>query len=153
MAPRSPFSEAFRALRTSINLADAHWANGDIFFEQEHTAAAIAATGVPVFVWKDEPLEGISSSRSRTMLVTSALGGAGKTTVTYNLGVAFAQQGARVLLIDGDLRNPDLHRLFSTPVAPGLSEACGNPASTEMAGIAQHSSTTYAIPAPCREGT
>src|SRR5580704_7227868 len=83
------------------------------------------------------------------MLVTSALGGAGKTTVTYNLGVAFAQQGARVLLIDGDLRNPDLHRLFSTPVAPGLSEACGNPTSTEMAGIAQHSSlpTLFLLPA------
>jgi succinoglycan biosynthesis transport protein ExoP len=149
MAPRSPFSEAFRALRTSINLADVHWANGGVFFKREHTAAAIAATGVPVFVWKDEPLEGISSSRSRTMLVTSALGGAGKTTVTYNLGVAFAQQGARVLLIDGDLRNPDLHRLFSTPVAPGLSEACGNPTSTEMAGIAQHSSlpTLFLLPA------
>jgi succinoglycan biosynthesis transport protein ExoP len=149
VAPRSPFSEAFRALRTSINLADARWTNCNTFFEQEHTAAAIAATGVPVFFWKNEPHEAISPTRCRTLLVTSALGGAGKSTVTYNLGVAFAQQGARVLLIDGDLRNPDLHRLFSTALTPGLSEACCNSASTEISGIVQHSSipTLFILPA------
>ena len=148
-SPRSPFSEAFRALRTSINLAGGRWSNGNIFASQEQTAAAIAATGVPVFVWKDESPETISSPRSRTMLVTSALGGAGKTTVAYNLGVAFAQQGARVLLVDGDLRHPDLHKLFSASVAPGLSEACANPASPEIGGIVQHSSlpTLFMLPA------
>jgi len=148
-APRSPFSEAFRALRTSINLTDVRWASPSIFFKKEHTADAIAAIGVPVFVWKDESPEAASPTQSRTMLVTSALGGAGKTTITYNLGVAFAQQGARVLLIDGDVRNPDLHKLFSTPVSPGLSEACGNSASTEIAGIVQHSSlpTLFVLPA------
>ena len=150
-APCSPFSEAFRALRTSINLADVRWANSNIFSTQEHAAAAIAATGVPVFVWKDESLEAISSTRSRTMLVTSALGGAGKTTVTYNLGVAFAQQGARVLLIDGDLRNPDLHMLFCAPLAPGLSEACRNPASTDIFGIVQHSSLSSLFMLPAGE--
>jgi capsular exopolysaccharide synthesis family protein len=147
-APRSPFSEAFRALRTSINLSDGRWAKAT-FSAQEHTVAAIAATGIPVFVWKDESLEAIAPTRSRTMLVTSALGGAGKTTVAYNLGVAFAQQGARVLLIDGDLRHPDLHKLFSTSVTPGLSEACDNPGSTEVCGVVQHSSlpTLFMLPA------
>ena len=147
-APRSPFSEAFRALRTSINLSDGRWAKAT-FSAQEHTVAAIAATGIPVFVWKDESLEAIPPTRSRTMLVTSALGGAGKTTVAYNLGVAFAQQGARVLLIDGDLRHPDLHKLFSTSVTPGLSEACDNPGSTEVCGIVQHPSlpTLFMLPA------
>jgi polysaccharide biosynthesis transport protein len=147
-APCSPFSEAFRAVRTSINLTDSRWANRNVF-SKLGTAAAIAATGIPVFVWKDESSEAISPTRSRTMLVTSALGGAGKTTVTYNLGIAFAQQGARVLLIDGDLRNPDLHRLFSAAVAPGLSEACGNPAATEIPGIVQHASvpTLFMLPA------
>jgi polysaccharide biosynthesis transport protein len=139
-APRSPFSEAFRALRTSISLSDGRWAKGSTFSAQEHTVAAIAATGIPVFVWKDDSPEAVPPTRSRTMLVTSALGGAGKTTVAYNLGVAFAQQGARVLLIDGDLRHPDLHKLFSTSVAPGLSEACDDPGSTEIRGIVQHSS-------------
>jgi polysaccharide biosynthesis transport protein len=111
-SPRSPFSEAFRALRTSINLS-------------------------------------LGPSQARTIVVTSALGGAGKTTITYNLGVAFAQQGARVLLIDGDIRNPDLHRLFSIPVAPGLTEACCNAERTNVVDVVQHSSipSLFMIPA------
>jgi len=139
-APRSPFSEAFRALRTSINLADPHSEISDTLVEQDHTAAAIAAIGVPVFVWNDESLEAISPTRARTMLVTSAMKAAGKTTVTYNLGVAFAQQGSRVLLIDGNVRNPGLHRLFSCHVGPGLSEACRRPGASEISGIIQHPS-------------
>ena len=147
--PDSPFSEAFRALRTSINLTDLRWANGNALPEEDHTAAAIAASGVPVFLWKNESLQAISPTRSRVLLVTSALKGAGKTTVAYNLGVVFAQQGMRVLLVDCNLRNPGLHRLFSTSLTPGLTEACSNPGSTEMPGIVQHSSlsTLFLLPA------
>jgi capsular exopolysaccharide synthesis family protein len=110
--PGSPFSEAFRALRTSIGLV-------------------------------------LDMSRPRTMLITSALGGAGKTTITYNLGVAFAQQGMRVILVDADLRNPDLHRLFSAPQTPGLSEACMQSMQTETQGIVQHAAlpTLFMLPA------
>lgn len=61
----------------------------------------------------------------KTLLVTSATKGDGKTTIVYNLGVAFAQQGAKVLLIDGDLRNPHLHDGFGVPRCPGLSEFLG----------------------------
>jgi succinoglycan biosynthesis transport protein ExoP len=139
-APRSPFSEAFRALRTSINLTDPYSDISDTLVEQEQTAAAIAAIGVPVFVWSDESAAPMSPTRSRTMLVTSAMKAAGKTTVTYNLGVAFAQKGSRVLLIDGNLRNPALHRLFSSQVGPGLSEACRTPGASEISGIIQHPS-------------
>ena len=91
----------------------------------------------------------LDMNRPRTMLVTSALGGAGKTTVTYNLGVAFAQQGMRVILVDADLRNPDLHRLFSTPQTPGLSEACAQSMQTETQGIVQHAAlpTLFMLPA------
>lgn len=136
--PHSPFSEAFRALRTSINLADVRWTNDNMFSAQDQAAVDSAA-------------EAISSARSRTILVTSALGRAGKTTVTYNLGIAFAQQGARVLLIDGDLRNPELHKLFSTPVAPGLADACVTPPSAEIAGIVQHSALSRLFMLPAGE--
>jgi adenosylhomocysteinase len=37
--------------------ADVRWASCNIFSTQDHAAAAIAATGVPVFAWKDETLE------------------------------------------------------------------------------------------------
>jgi tyrosine-protein kinase Etk/Wzc len=81
----------------------------------------------------------VASRRPRTILVTSALGSAGKSTITYNLGVAYAQQGARVLLIDCDLRNPDLHRFFSWPATQGLTEACADIDSPNLPPLVQHS--------------
>jgi capsular exopolysaccharide synthesis family protein len=62
----------------------------------------------------DEPL--------RVLLVTSPLGGDGKTTISYNLAVAFAQHGRRVLLMDADMRKPSMHTFFRVRKAPGLSE-------------------------------
>ena len=59
----------------------------------------------------------------KLMLITSPLGSDGKTTITYNLGIALAQQGSRVLLIDGDLRHADLHHHFGIENQAGLSEA------------------------------
>src|SRR6056300_1551574 len=47
---------------------------------------------------------------SRTIVITSGKGGVGKTTATANLGMAFAQLGYQVALVDADigLRNLDL---------------------------------------------
>lgn len=59
----------------------------------------------------------------RTVLITSAGQGDGKTTVAANLGVALAEGGKHVLLVDADLRRPSVHRLFELPPAPGLSNA------------------------------
>src|SRR5882757_1154445 len=59
----------------------------------------------------------------KVMLITSPLGSDGKTTVAYNLGIALAQQGSRVLLIDGDLRHADLHHYFNVSGKFGLSDA------------------------------
>jgi len=59
----------------------------------------------------------------RTVLVTSSLPGEGKTFVANNLAQALArQEKCRVLLIDADLRRPDLHAGFGAPNSPGLSE-------------------------------
>ncbi|HEY8483148.1 MAG TPA: polysaccharide biosynthesis tyrosine autokinase, partial [Longimicrobiales bacterium] len=58
----------------------------------------------------------------RRLVVTSAAPSEGKTTTTANLAVAFAQQGARVLLVDCDLRRGRLHRVFDLPREPGLTE-------------------------------
>jgi polysaccharide biosynthesis transport protein len=62
-----------------------------------------------------------SSKRCQRFVITSASAGEGKSTVASNLGVAIAEMGDRVLLIDGDLRNPRLQTIFSLEQQPGLS--------------------------------
>lgn len=58
----------------------------------------------------------------RTLVVTSASPSEGKTTTAANLAVSFAQQGMRVLIVDCDLRRSRLHKMFSIPREPGLTE-------------------------------
>lgn len=55
------------------------------------------------------------------LLVTSALPGEGKSTVTAGLGRALAQAGHRTLLVSANLRRPTLDGLFGLRDAPGLS--------------------------------
>jgi succinoglycan biosynthesis transport protein ExoP len=57
----------------------------------------------------------------RTLLITSALQGEGKTTVATNIAISLAQTGAKVLLIDADMRRPRIHEHFSVPNTGGLS--------------------------------
>ena len=57
----------------------------------------------------------------RTLLVTSAGPGEGKTVTASNLAVIFAQSGRNVVLVDADLRKPAVHATFALPNARGLS--------------------------------
>ena len=55
----------------------------------------------------------------------------GKSTVVSNLSAAFAQTGRRVVLIDGDMRRPTLHKIFNKQSRqPGLSNFLGTPGVT-----------------------
>jgi capsular exopolysaccharide synthesis family protein len=57
----------------------------------------------------------------RTVAVTSARAGEGKTTVAANLAVALARKGLSVALVDADLRSPRLHEAFAIDNSQGLS--------------------------------
>lgn len=57
----------------------------------------------------------------QTILVTSSIPGEGKSTTAANLGVVFAQEEKRVLMIDADLRKPTLHYAFGVFNVIGLS--------------------------------
>lgn len=81
---KSPLSEAYRSLRTSLQ-----------FTGTEHSI--------------------------RTLFVTSAEPSEGKSTTAYKLAEDFAALGRKVLIIDADMRKPQLHRLFKISNAIGLS--------------------------------
>ncbi len=61
-----------------------------------------------------------SGKPQKMILITSPGPAEGKTTVVQNLGIALAETGRRVLLVDADFRRPHLHREFSLPNDWGL---------------------------------
>lgn len=82
--PRSPISEVYRTLRTSIKFAS---------FAKEIKAIAITSAGL----------------------------NEGKSTIVCNLGITMAQSGNKVLILEGDLRNPTIHKKFSLVNNSGVS--------------------------------
>jgi capsular exopolysaccharide synthesis family protein len=58
----------------------------------------------------------------RVVMVTSAEPHEGKTTTSSQLAASLARSGRRTLLVDADIRNPGIHRVFELPQDPGLSE-------------------------------
>ena len=57
----------------------------------------------------------------KVIVVTSAVSGEGKSTVSANLAMAKAQSGQKVLLVDGDLRRPTQHHLWEISNEVGLT--------------------------------
>lgn len=83
--PKSPISEAYRALRTNFQFSTI----------------------------KDMP---------KTLMLTSAVPGEGKTTTAVNMAVTMADFGMRVLIVDTDLRRPNVHRVLRMERGPGLAD-------------------------------
>lgn len=72
--------------------------------------------------------------------VTSPGPGDGKSFISSNLALAFSEAGHKTLVIDGDVRKGQLHRLFGVERKPGLTEVLNQGASVQSAVV----STTYA---------
>lgn len=61
----------------------------------------------------------------RSMAITSAYPSEGKTTTCINMALTFAQMGKRTLIIDGDMRKPQVHNVLNLDNQTGLSNVLG----------------------------
>lgn len=110
-------------------------------------------SGIPVLQLEDERhmlVEAYQNLRSaliymntpanhpRSIVITSASPDDGKSMVSTNLAITLAQSGARVLLVDADLRRGNLHEHFKVAAEPGLAEVLGQQCSWSEAVISTH---------------
>ena len=86
-------------------------------FRSLRTSLSLETTGLP----------------PKFILITSATPSEGKTTVATNLACVLAQPNARVLLIDADLRKPDIHHRFGLTGKIGLSTVLSRSATFQSA--------------------
>jgi len=96
-------------------------------------ASLAAATQTGGANWRFALNEAINSTRTmllhaargqsmQVVMVTSATQGEGKTSLTSQLGSSMATAGMRTLIVDCDLRNPSIHKLFDLTLTNGVSE-------------------------------
>jgi len=84
--PRSPVSEAYRSLRTSMLYSSS------------------------------------ADKKIKSILVSSAGPGEGKTTTVANLAITYANLGKKTILIDTDLRRPVIHKVLDIQKEPGITD-------------------------------
>ena len=67
----------------------------------------------------------LSADDQKLFAVTSYSKGEGKSTVSSNLAISFSKMEKRVLLVDSDLRRPNIHNIFKIENSTGLSNVIG----------------------------
>ena len=85
--------------------------------------------------------------KGRCVLITSAIGGEGKTTLAAQLAARCGNAGVSTLLIDADLRRAALCPLLDVPEGPGLSDVLKEEATTDEVVIPVQGGTFYLLPA------
>jgi protein-tyrosine kinase len=74
----------------------------------------------------------------RSFSITSPVKRDGKTTVAVNLAAALSlDYEEKVLLVDGDLRAPNIHRYFNVPQSPGLADYLGSSSKMKLKSLVQ----------------
>ncbi|MDP3080269.1 MAG: polysaccharide biosynthesis tyrosine autokinase [Brevundimonas sp.] len=82
-----------------------------------------------------------------SLLVTSARPAEGKSTTAYAIALNLARVGKRVLLVDGDLRNPSMHRVVGVENERGMSNLLSG--SADLAGVVQPTGQENLFFVPC----
>jgi capsular exopolysaccharide synthesis family protein len=84
----------------------------------------------------------------RVLAITSAANHEGKTSVASQLAMSLARAtGKTTLLIDGDMRSPDVHQVFGVARGPGLAEVLSNECALADAIVATHNPNVQLLPA------
>ncbi len=78
------------------------------------------------------------SRDSKVMLITSTRPGEGKSFVASNLALTFAKHGERVIIVDCDLRKPNLHNVLGVANTKGVIDICGLDAPIDSVVIKDH---------------
>jgi exopolysaccharide transport family protein len=84
----------------------------------------------------------------QTVMVTSAIDGEGKTTLAANLALSYAMLGARTLLVEGDLRNPEMTRSLCPRARFGILDVALGRASLRQAIVSDPTIPLSVLPAP-----
>jgi capsular exopolysaccharide synthesis family protein len=87
------------------------------------------------------------TTAKHSFVVTSAMAGEGKTTTVINLAMALADTGARVLLVDGDLRNPSVAKSMGLEGGVGLTTILLGAATVDDVVQQWRDSSLYVLPA------
>ena len=94
-----------------------------------------------------------NKNKLKSLLVTSTLAGEGKSWISANLAVTFAQMGKKVIILDADMRKGRQYRIFNISPIPGLSNYLSgytdNEKEVDLADFVQETEieNLYVIPA------
>jgi exopolysaccharide transport family protein len=89
---------------------------------------------------RDEP--------AKSIMVTSSIDGEGKTTLAANLALSIASLGMRTILVEGDLRNPEMSRSLCPQAKAGVVEVARGRASFEQALFFDRATGLAVLPSP-----
>lgn len=73
------------------------------------------------------------SKNAKCILITSTIPGEGKSFTTTNLALTFAAHGEKVIVVDGDLRKPNVHKSFRVENLKGVIDVCAGTSSLDDA--------------------
>jgi capsular exopolysaccharide synthesis family protein len=93
------------------------------------------------------------SREIKSVLITSAVGHEGKSTVASQLAVSLARSGRRTLLVDADIRNPQQHAVFGLPLDRGLCDVVRGQAELEEVIQATPAEGLWILPAGRFDGS
>ena len=118
------------------------WRRGGTDQGEVYASLADAVDGIRTTLMREA-----RNGSTRVVLVTSADGHEGKTTLATQLAASLARAGRRTLLVDGDLRHPSAHLLLGLPLDPGFCEILRGESDVEDTIRPTRASGLWMIPA------